>query len=161
MALAHDKPQQEASAYMNWLRATGSEEALAKDNFRVMEQLMLGMGRPSDHWFDEPTRTRYHGNWARGLTGGVNYYRATPLYPPNGDDLGAGKLTLDPKNFHCKVPVRVIWGTQDKALLPILLDDLPALVDDLVIHRLPEHTHWVVHENPALVNQLIERFLTE
>ena len=57
--------------------------------------------------------------------------------------------------------MRVIWGMQDKALLPILLDDLPSLVDDLVIHRLPEHTHWVVHENPALVNQLIERFLTE
>jgi pimeloyl-ACP methyl ester carboxylesterase len=122
---------------------------------------MLGMGRPSDHWFDEPTRARYHANWARGLTGGVNYYRATPLYPPNGDDLGAGKLTLDPKNFYCKVPVRVIWGMQDKALLPILLDDLPSLVDDLVIQQLPEHTHWIVHENPALVNQLIARFLTE
>jgi hypothetical protein len=50
---------------------------------------------------------------------------------------------------------------QDKALLPILLDDLPSLVDDLVIQRLSEHTHWVVHENPGLINQLIERFLTE
>ena len=161
MALAHDKPQQEASAYMNWLRATGSEESLAKDNFRVMEQLMLGMGRPSDHWFDEHTRARYHANWAHGLTGGVNYYRATPLYPPNGDDLGAGKLTLEAKNFHCKVPVRVIWGMQDKALLPILVDDLPSLVDDLIIERLPEYTHWIVHENPSLVNQLITRFLSE
>ena len=160
-ALASDPEQQKASTYMNWLRATGSEQALAKDNFRVMEQLMLGMGRPSDHWFDEATRARYHACWSRGLHGGVNYYRATPLYPPTGDDPGAGKLTLDPASFRCSVPVRVIWGMQDKALLPQLLDELPDLVDDLRIERLPEATHWVVHEQPQRINQLIERFLSE
>lgn len=161
MALAHDKPQQDASAYMNWLRSPGSEQALTKDNFRVMEQLMLGMGRPSDHWFDAATRERYHACWSCGVSGGVNYYRATPLYPPTDSDAGAGKLTLDKKNFHCTVPVRVIWGMQDKALLPLLLDDLASLVDDVIIERLPDYTHWVVHENPELVNQLIARFLTE
>ena len=160
-ALASDPEQQKASTYMNWLRATGSEQALAKDNFRVMEQLMLGMGRPSDHWFAEATRARYHACWSRGLHGGVNYYRATPLYPPTGDDPGAGKLTLDPASFRCSVPVRVIWGMQDKALLPQLLDELPDLVDDLRIERLPEATHWVVHEQPQRINQLIERFLSE
>jgi pimeloyl-ACP methyl ester carboxylesterase len=160
-ALANDPAQQQASAYMNWLRASGSEQALAKDDFRIMEQLMLGMGRPSDHWFDAATRQRYHANWARGLSGGVNYYRATPLYPPTDDDLGAGKLSLNPEDFHCHLPVRVIWGLQDKALLPQLLDPLPALIDDLIIERLPEATHWIVHEQPERINQLIERFLVE
>ncbi len=160
-ALASDPLQQQASAYMNWLRASGSEKALAKDQFRVMEQLMLGMGRPSDHWFDEATRQRYHAHWARGLTGGVNYYRATPLYPPTAEDPGAGKLSLNPADFHCHLPVRVIWGMQDKALLPQLLNELPVLVDDLIIERLPEATHWVVHEEPERVTELIERFLYE
>ncbi len=160
-ALATDPAQQAASTYMNWLRASGSEQALAKDDFRLMEQLMLGMGRPSDHWFDAATRERYHASWARGLHGGVNYYRATPLYPPTENDPGAAKLSLDPADFHCHVPVRVIWGLQDKALLPRLLDDLPALVDDLQIERLPEATHWVVHEQPQRINQLIARFLSE
>jgi len=160
-ALASDPQQQEASVYMNWLRASGSEKALAKDNFRVMEQLMLGMGRPSDHWFDESTRQRYHASWARGLQGGVNYYRATPLHPPTEDDPGAGKLALDREQFHCRLPVRVIWGMQDKALLPQLLDELPDLVDDLIIERLPDATHWVVHEQPQRVNQLIARFLSQ
>ena len=159
--LASDRRQQEASAYMNWLRAPGSEQALAKDNFRVMEQLMLGMGRPDDHWFDQQTRERYHACWSRGLAGGVNYYRATPLHPPTDTDPGAAKLTLDPGSLHCRVPVRVIWGMQDKALLPQLLDDLPTLVDDLVIERIPEATHWIVHEQPQRVNELIARFLTE
>lgn len=160
-ALANDQQQQQASAYMNWLRASGSEQALAKDDFRVMEQLMLGMGRPSDHWFDEATRQKYHASWARGLSGGVNYYRATPLYPPTADDPGAGKLSLKPEDFHCRVPVRVIWGMQDKALLPLLLDELPELVDDLIIERIPEATHWVVHEQPERIRQLITRFLVE
>lgn len=160
-ALAADKAQQDASAYMNWLRAPGSEEALAKDDFRVLEQLMLGMGRPSDHWFDQATRERYHACWSRGLAGGVNYYRATPLHPPTDTDPGAEKLALDPADFRCPLPVRVIWGLQDKALLPLLLDDLPLLVDDLVIERLPEATHWVVHEQPQRVNALIARFLAE
>jgi len=160
-ALANDPEQQQASTYMNWLRASGSEKALAKDQFRVMEQLMLGMGRPSDHWFDEATRQRYHAHWARGLTGGVNYYRATPLYPPTAEDPGAGKLSLNPADFHCHLPVRVIWGMQDKALLPQLLNELPVLVDDLIIERLPEATHWVVHEEPERVTELIERFLYE
>lgn len=160
-ALANDPEQQQASTYMNWLRASGSEQALAKDDFRVMEQLMLGMGRPSDHWFDEATRQRYHANWARGLHGGVNYYRATPLHPPTDDDPGASTLSLNPEDFHCRIPVRVIWGMQDKALLPQLLDPLPGLVDDLIIARLPEATHWVVHEQPERIRQLIERFLVE
>ena len=160
-ALANDPEQQQASAYMNWLRASGSEQALTKDEFRVMEQLMLGMGRPSDHWFDAATRQRYHANWARGLSGGVNYYRATPLYPPTDGDSGAGKLSLNPEDLHCRTPVRVIWGMQDKALLPQLLDPLPSLVDDLIIERLPEATHWVVHEQPERINHLIERFLVE
>ena len=160
-ALANDPAQQQASAYMNWLRASGSEQALAKDDFRIMEQLMLGMGRPSDHWFDAATRQRYHASWARGLSGGVNYYRATPLYPPTDEDPGAGKLSLNPEDFRCHVPVRVIWGMQDKALLPQLLDPLPELIDDLIIERLPEATHWVVHEQPERINQLIERFLVE
>ena len=160
-ALANDPEQQQASTYMNWLRAAGSEQALSKDDFRVMEQLMLGMGRPSDHWFDEATRKRYHQHWSRGLHGGVNYYRATPLYPPTEGDSGASKLSLNRADFHCNVPVRVIWGMQDKALLPQLLDELPELVDDLLIERLPEATHWVVHEQPERINQLIGRFLSE
>lgn len=59
------------------------------------------------------------------------------------------------------MPVRVIWGEQDQALLPLLLEGLDAFVDDLQIERLPNATHWVVHEQPQRVNQLIRRFLVE
>jgi len=160
MALVNDPGQQAASAYMNWLRNPGSEQALAKDNFRVMEQFMLGMGEQPE-WFDDAIRERYHACWARGLTGGVNYYRASPLHPPTPEDAGADRLSLDPANFHVRVPVRVIWGEKDKALLPSLLDGLDDLVDDLNIERLPNASHWVVHEYPATINEYLHRFLSE
>jgi pimeloyl-ACP methyl ester carboxylesterase len=158
--LVHDPAQQAASAYMNWLRAPGSEEALAKEHFRVMEQFMLGMGERPE-WFDAAIRERYHACWSRGLRGGVNYYRASPLHPPTADEPGASRLTLDPANFRVNLPVRVIWGEKDKALLPSLLDGLDSLVDDLQIERVPDGSHWVVHEHPALVNQWLRHFLSE
>jgi pimeloyl-ACP methyl ester carboxylesterase len=160
MGLVNDPAQQTASAYMNWLRNPGSEQALAKDNFRVMEQFMLGMGEQPE-WFDDAIRERYHACWARGLTGGVNYYRASPLHPPTSEDAGAARLSLDPANFQVRVPVRVIWGEKDKALLPSLLVGLDALVDDLKIERLPNASHWVVHEYPAIINASLHRFLSE
>ena len=158
--LVHDPAQRAASAYMNWLRAPGSEQALAKDNFRVMEQFMLVMGEQPD-WFDTAIRERYHACWSRGLTGGVNYYRASPLHPPTDKEPGASRLELIPENFRVHVPTRVLWGEKDKALLPSLLDGLDELVDDLRIERLPNASHWVVHEYPALVNQALRRFLSE
>lgn len=158
MGLASDPAQQAASAYMNWLRAPGSEQALAKDHFRVMEQFMLGMGEQPG-WFDAAIRERYHACWSRGLTGGVNYYRASPLHPPTDKEPGASRLALNPENFRVSVPTRVIWGEKDKALLPSLLNGLDDLVDDLRIERLPEASHWVVHEYPALINQCLRRFL--
>lgn len=160
-ALAHDPAQQAASEYMNWLRAAGSEQALAKDNFRVMEQLFVGMGQPVATWFDEDLRAQFHACWSRGLLGGVNYYRASPLHPATSTEPGASRLKLDPADFRITVPVRVIWGELDKALLPVLLDGLNALVDDLHIERMPEATHWVIHEQPQKVNQLIRRYLSE
>lgn len=158
--LVHDPAQQAASAYMNWLRASGSEQALAKDNFRVMEQFMLGMGEQPE-WFDAAIRERYHACWSRGLTGGVNYYRASPLHPPTENEPGASRLELDPENFRVHVPTRILWGEKDKALLPSLLNGLDDLVDDVRIERLPDASHWVVHEYPALVNQWLRLFLSE
>src|SRR5947199_201168 len=36
---------------------------------------------------------------------------------------------------------------------------LERFVDDLTIERVPDGSHWVIHEQPALVNRLIRQFL--
>jgi epoxide hydrolase 4 len=160
-ALANDPAQKSASEYMNWLRAEGSESALAKDDFALLEGLLNGMGQSPTPWFTPEVRARYHACWARGLTGGVNYYRASPLHPPTGDHPGPLKLQLNPTDFRIKVPTRVIWGERDIALPKTLLDGLDGLIDNLKIERIAEGSHWVIHEQPERVNRLIRGFLAE
>ncbi|MCU6433430.1 alpha/beta hydrolase [Undibacterium sp. Jales W-56] len=158
-ALSNDAAQKSASEYMNWLRAEGSENALAKDNFALIEGFFTGMGQPQASWFDEATRARYHECWSRGLSGGVNYYRASPLHPPTDSNQGPLKLQLNPADFHVNVPTRVIWGENDKALPKTLLDGLESFIPDLQVMRIPEGSHWIIHEQPARINQLIHGFL--
>ncbi|MES2105156.1 MAG: alpha/beta hydrolase [Pseudomonadota bacterium] len=158
-ALAGDPAQKAASEYMNWLRAEGSEAALAKDDFVLMDGFFKGMGQPRADWYDEATQAKYHECWSRGLTGGVNYYRASPLHPPTDNNQGPLQLHLKPEDFRVKVPTRVIWGENDMALPPSLLDGLDEFIPDLEIVRIPEGTHWVIHEQPDRVNALIRGFI--
>ena len=157
-ALAHDPAQQAASAYMNWLRAEGSEAALEKDDFQKIEGF-FGLGQARSAWFSGDTRAKYHAAWSHGMRGGVNYYRATPAHPPTATEPGPLKLTLRPEDFTVKVPTRVIWGEADSALPAGLLDGLEAVVDDLQVQRIPEGSHWVIHEQPERINRLIRGFL--
>ncbi len=159
-ALAHDAKQQQASAYMNWLRAEGSEKALAKDDFALMDGFFNGMGQPPAAWFTEDVRQKYHQCWARGLTGSVNYYRASPLYPPVAGQAAPPKPEKPAKDFFTSVPTQVIWGDSDLALPDSLLDGLEEVVGDLRVNRIATATHWIIHEQPQVINRLIREFLT-
>ncbi len=92
------------------------------------------------------------------LTGGLNYYRASPMYPPTADDPGPKKLQLKREDFIVRVPTLVLWGEHDTALLTGLLDGLEQCIPDLKIVRAPDASHWIVHEKPALVCSEIEKF---
>ena len=154
--LGHDPAQQKASAYMNLLRSAKAERVLSEDGYARLVTMAL------DQWGAAPVdRSAYLEAWSQpgALTGMLNWYRASPLYPPTEGDAGAAKLSLDPHDFTVRVPTLVIWGMSDTALLPSLLDGLEACVPDLRIERIPEGTHWIVHEQPARVTALIRRFI--
>jgi pimeloyl-ACP methyl ester carboxylesterase len=86
----------------------------------------------------------------------LNWYRASPLHPPEPD---AALPDLDAARFRVNVPTLVIWGMRDQALLPGILDGLEEHVPDLRVEAVPDASHWVVHERPARVNDLIDRFV--
>jgi pimeloyl-ACP methyl ester carboxylesterase len=160
-ALAGDPAQQAASSYMNWLRAPGSEAALAENDFRRMDAMFSRFG--GAHWFDDTVRARYHEAWRQpgALQAMVNWYRATPMYPPTAEDPGTKRLARDASRLRVSVPARVIWGMEDPALLPVLLDGLEELGDDLRIRRMAGLTHWLVHEAPDRVAQAIAEGLVD
>lgn len=152
--------QQAASAYMLALRAADAERRLSEDGFRRLWDLAFGGG-----WgpgVAPPDRARLVEGWSRpgALTGALAWYRASPLYPPSPSDPGAAALTLRPEQFTVQVPTLVLWGERDRALLPGCLDGLEACVPDLRVIRVPDASHWIVHERPELVNGAIERFVT-
>jgi len=160
-ALAHDKQQQKASEYMNWLRTEGSETALAKNDFALIEGFFGGMGQKPAKWYNDEVRQRYHACWARGLLGGVSYYRASPLHPPTKDHPGPRVDEMQAKDYFTKVPTLVIWGMSDIALPASLLHGLDELVADLRIQRIEEASHWIIHEQPDTINRAIRGFLSE
>jgi pimeloyl-ACP methyl ester carboxylesterase len=160
-ALAGNPEQQAASRYMNHLRAPGAETALLADECAGFARFFRAPGYET--WFTPESAARYRAAWQRpGVAQAMlNYYRASPVYPPQGRDAGAAALELDPAAHHVRVPVRIGWGMDDSALLPALLDPLADWVDDLTIERFPRATHWVHHEQPDAVTSLMSRFVDE
>ncbi len=157
-ALASDAAQQRASAYMNRLRMPGVEESLLADDCAALLKMFRS---PNDGWLTPAVAARYQAAWQQpgALTGALNYYRASPLYPPIGDDAGAAGISLVASEFVVKVPTTILWGLADSALLPVLLDGLDSLIPDLCFVRMPGASHWLIHEQPDAVNAEIDRFI--
>ena len=156
--------QQAASAYMNFLVRPDAERLLAENDFARLWPMFTGMGaadpaHAGGGWLTEEVRDRYRAVWRAGLTGGCNYYRATPLRPPTDADPGALNVELPAEAVTVRVPTLVIWGEDDKALPAALVDGLDAFVPQLRLVRVPGATHWIVHERPAWVAGEIEAAL--
>jgi pimeloyl-ACP methyl ester carboxylesterase len=152
--LQHDPAQQQASAYMNWLCRPDAEALLAEDDFARLWKVFRGAA-----WLTEPVKAQYRAVWSRGLTGPLNYYRASPLKPPTPEDSSVMQLQLPPEFVTVRVPTRVLWGMADDALLPGLLEGLDAYLPQGEVVRVPGASHWIVHERPELVAEHIRSFI--
>ncbi len=159
--LRENPAQQEASEYMLWFRGATAEPLLSADGFARLEQAVLAdlLARGA---LTEADRRAYLEAWAQpgALTGGLNYYRAARVGPPARDGGPAtGTVGEFAGDTTVRVPTLVLWGERDRALLTGNLDGLERYVPDLTIRRIPDGTHWLVHEQPALVNRLIRDFI--
>jgi pimeloyl-ACP methyl ester carboxylesterase len=159
--LKHSPEQQAASAYMNFLVREDAEELLAQDDFkRFWPFFSEAWGSENNGtWLTPELAQQYRSVWQQGLRGGLNYYRASPLRPPTEGDSTLANLALPADMLHVNVPTLVIWGEQDRALLPGLLDGLEEFVPTLRVERLPMASHWVVHEQPVVVKSLLQQWL--
>ncbi|MFE8643556.1 alpha/beta fold hydrolase [Sphingomonas sp. NCPPB 2930] len=161
--------QQAASAYMNFLIRPDAEALLAEDDFRRLWQFFTAMGAEAvpgtpgapdgAGWLTPAVKEQYRATWRAGLTGGCNYYRASPLRPPREGDPAAAAVTLPDAMLQIAVPTLLVWAEDDTALPPALAEGLEPWVPRLTVHRIPRATHWVVHEQPQRVIGLIADFL--
>lgn len=154
-----DNPaQQRASAYMNLFRSAKAERVLSENAHARLERMTLDAWAANGGSATQEDREAYRAAWSQpgALTGALNYYRASPLHPPEGDE---AVTQPDPAAFRVRVPTLVIWGERDEALLPGNLDGLDELVDSLQVVRIARGSHWVVHEQPKVVVSLIRGFI--
>ena len=161
--LLNNPDQQKASQYMLLFRSAKAERVLSENNFARLVDICFQFG--SKWEMTEKVRLKYIEAWSQpgALTGSLNYYRASPLYPPSSpEDVQKieGVLNLPREMLAVRVPTLVIWGEEDQALLTGNLDGLEEYVDDLTVKRIPDGTHWVSHEQPERVNALIRAFLS-
>jgi pimeloyl-ACP methyl ester carboxylesterase len=103
---------------------------------------------------------QYREVWNLGLTGGCNYYRASPLRPATTQDPGAKAITLPPEMLRIQVRTLVIWGLLDTALRPVLLEGLNAFIPQLTLETWPDASHWLVHEHPERLIQRLTAFMS-
>jgi pimeloyl-ACP methyl ester carboxylesterase len=163
--LKNNPEQQKASAYMLLFRSEQAEEVLSANDYAVLESAVLkGTSRPGV--FTAEDRKAYLEAWSQpgALTGGLNYYRAARVGPPPGADGHASHEEPAPfvqsASLTVKVPTLVIWGEKDTALLTGNLTGLEQFVPDLQIKRIPQGSHWVIHEEPELVNRYLREFIS-
>jgi len=164
--LASDPKQQQASQYMLMFRSAQAEQMLSANNYTPLVTAVLGAGLKNGV-FTEDDKQAYIKAWSQpgALTGGLNYYRANRVGPPasgqssDASETPQGSFGVDPSKLTVKVPTLVIWGEKDTALLTGNLDGLDQFVPQLTIKRIPEGTHWVIHEKPAEVNGYIREFI--
>ncbi|MEQ1657760.1 MAG: alpha/beta hydrolase [Hylemonella sp.] len=163
--LKNNPKQQAASAYMNFLIRPDAEKLLAEDDYRRLWDFFLGMGAGKNldgtgfGWLTDEVKARYRAVWDQGLTGGCNYYRASPVRPPRAGDPAASAIELPREMLTITLPTLVLWGLGDTALPPELIEGLDDYIPRLTLETVPDATHWIVHEQPQRVIASLQRFL--
>ena len=159
--LQSNPQQQAASAYMNLLVQPDAEARLAENDFAMLWAFLTSPPDGQAAWLTAPLKETYRNIWRAGLSGPCNYYRASPLRPPSANDAGAAQLVLPRSMLTVDVPTRVIWGMDDVALPPCLIDGLEDYVAQLDLQRVSGATHWLLHEQPERVRALLHEFICQ
>ena len=159
-SLIESSEQRAASQYISAFRSKLFEKAVEAMGFDALFE--KSFSRHVDlAIIPDAERQQYIAEWslAGGLTAMLNWYRASKLMvPPPGVTVPLPDWLLRPFP-KVRVPTLVIWGMKDVALLPLQLDGLDRLVEDLTIVRVPDAGHFVPWEAPDDVFAALQPFL--
>jgi pimeloyl-ACP methyl ester carboxylesterase len=158
-SLFDDPDQRAASQYMRAFRDPGMEGRIAQ----------MGLSRFFDTSFaphvapgaiDVDERALYLDQWSQpgAMTAMLNWYRASAIVVPAMGESSPRPAFIDAPFPRLAMPVLVVWGVRDRALLPCQLDGLDALVDDLTLVRI-DAGHFVPWEAPDAVTTAMRDFL--
>ncbi|MFD2419719.1 alpha/beta fold hydrolase [Amycolatopsis pigmentata] len=157
--LFDDMAQRRASQYITDWRDPGFEKQV--DRLGLSEFFDEHFTRYADFEKVRGDKTIYLDQWGRpgAVTAMLNWYRATPLRVPAMDATPERPAFLNRPFPPVKMPTLVIWGMDDKSMLPVQLEGLDSLVPDLTIDRLEGVGHFATWEAPARVTGAMRGWL--
>jgi pimeloyl-ACP methyl ester carboxylesterase len=161
-SLIEDEGQRAASQYITAFRSPLMEASITAMGLERFFEKSFG-AHVDLAKVPEEERAAYLADWGRpgALTSMLNWYRASKIVVPKpGEEASLPLWTLAPFP-KLKMPVLVVWGFGDKALLPIQLRGLDELVEDLRIATSTTAGHFIPWEDPETVTEAIRDFFAE
>jgi epoxide hydrolase 4 len=147
--LMKNRRQRRKSWYMFFFQLPYLPEAfLSASNFRRGIASLVGSSRPGT--FSEDDLAQYRAAWAQpgALTAMINWYRAAFRYRAKFSDRTV------------RVPTRILWGLRDRFLMAEMAQDSLRYCTQAELITFPEATHWLQHEEPARVSQILVDFFS-
>jgi len=156
-----DMAQREASQYIRAFRNTDLEKHI--DSIGLSAFFDGSFMRHTDFEKVKDEKPIYLEQWGQpgAMTAMLNWYRASTLLVPAMDETPERPAFLDGPFPPLKVPTLVIWGLGDKALLPVQLEGLEALVPDLTLEKLEGVGHFAPWEAPEKVTGAMREWLAD
>jgi len=115
-------------------------------NFRVGARALLRSSRPGT--FSDEDLAQYRAAWSQAgaITSMINWYRA----------LFRTRVKFQDKTV--RVPTRILWGERDNFLLAEMAHESLRYCTSAELFTFANATHWLQHEEPARVSELLIDF---
>ena len=146
--LLHNRAQRRKSWYMFMFQMPLLPEwRMRRANWEIGQRALQGTSRPGT--FSEADLALYREAWSQpgAAKAMINWYRASLRSRPQR--VASSRVTA---------PALIIWGTRDKFLGRELAEQSVALCDNGKLVWVEGASHWVQHEEPARVNELLLKF---
>jgi len=127
---------------LSWL----PEAVFSAFDFRIGSRALLRSSRPGT--FSDEDLAQYRATWSQpgALTGMINWYRA----------LFRARVKFPDKIV--RVPTRILWGERDAFLLAEMARESLNYCTNAELFTFANATHWLQHEEPARVSELLIDF---
>ena len=122
------------------------ETFLSAFNYRVAARSLVRSSRPGT--FLPEDLALYRAAWSQpgALTAMINWYRALFRF----------RTRFTNRTVH--VPTRILWGERDAFLLAEMAQESLRYCDNAELFTFANATHWLQHEEPARVSELLIDF---
>jgi pimeloyl-ACP methyl ester carboxylesterase len=161
-SLIDDSGQREASQYISFFRSPAAEAAITGMGLEgFLDRGLLSHADSTKLPAEE--RQHYLDDWSQPgvLTTMLNWYRASKMVVPAPGEEAKAPLWTHAPFPKLKMPTLVVWGLKDTALLPVQLEGLHDLIEDLRLVTSPSAGHFITWEEPGTVTSAIRDFMAE